>query len=141
MRMATQKHVAPHVITVWTHTPCLWYIYHDITLGEGFRCDFRRHAKHPSPEGAYCSNNPFTFDYSINDKQKTPYAQTFNLALEHQTDIICSRAYYVGRLGRHLVQNLDVTMPINFYDVGSGQSYFKDFLLDYLTRTETRTMS
>ncbi|WP_263380273.1 TonB-dependent receptor [Granulicella paludicola] len=71
------------------------------------------------------AESPFTFDYSINDKQKTPYAETFNLTVErqlpHSVDIVAS---YVGRLGRHLVQNLDVAMPTNFYDPGSNQTYF-----------------
>ena len=68
----------------------------------------------------------FTFDSSINDRQKTPYAETFNLTIEHQLphnmDVTAS---YVGRLGRHLVENLDVAQPTNLYDAGSNQSYFQ----------------
>ena len=70
--------------------------------------------------------NSFTFDHSINDKQKTPYAETFNLTLQHEfPKSISVTASYVGRLGRHLLQNLDVAMPTNFYDSGSGQTYFQ----------------
>ena len=70
--------------------------------------------------------NPFTFDYSINDRQKTPYAETFNLTLQHEVPHSLSlTASYVGRLGRHLVQNLDTAMPTNLYDAGSNQSYFQ----------------
>jgi hypothetical protein len=72
------------------------------------------------------AENPFTFDYSINDKQNTPYAETFNLTVEHQLphnmDVTAS---YVGRLGRHLLANLDVAQPTNLYDPKSGQSYFQ----------------
>ena len=72
------------------------------------------------------TGNPFSFDYSINDKQKTPYAENFNLTLEHQLshslDLTVS---YVGRLGRHLIQNKDVAMPTNVYDPISGQTYFQ----------------
>jgi len=32
---------------------------------------------------------------------------------------------YVGRLGHHLVQNLDVAMPTNLSDPTSGQTYFQ----------------
>ena len=71
------------------------------------------------------AESPFTFDYSINDKQKTPYAETVNLTLEHQfihsLDVTAS---YVGRFGRHLIQNLDVAMPTNLYDAGSNTTYF-----------------
>jgi hypothetical protein len=72
------------------------------------------------------AENPFTFLNTINDRQKTPYAETFNLTLEHQLphslDVTAS---YVGRLGRHLVQSLDVAMPTNVYDSGSNMTYFE----------------
>ncbi len=68
----------------------------------------------------------FTFDYSINDHQKTPYAETFNLTVQHEfAKSFSVTASYVGRLGRHLLQNLDVAMPTNFYDGGSGMTYFQ----------------
>ncbi len=34
-------------------------------------------------------------------------------------------ASYVGRLGRHLIQNVDAAMPTNLYDSASGQTYFE----------------
>jgi hypothetical protein len=72
------------------------------------------------------AESPFTFDYSINDHQKTPYAETFNLTVQHEFPKSFSvTASYVGRLGRHLLQNLDVAMPTNFYDGTSGMSYFQ----------------
>ncbi len=70
-------------------------------------------------------DNPFTFDYSINDKQKTPYGETFNLTVQHEfPHNLAVTASYVGRLGRHLIQNVDVAMPTNLYDPGSAQTYF-----------------
>jgi hypothetical protein len=72
------------------------------------------------------AESPFTFDYSINQKQKTPYAEAFNLTLQHEfPHNLAVTASYVGRLGRHLIQNLDVAMPTNFYDPGSSQTYFQ----------------
>jgi hypothetical protein len=72
------------------------------------------------------AESPFTFDYSINDKQKTPYAETFNFGLQHEfPHSLVVGASYVGRLGRHLIQNLDVAMPTNVVDPISGQSYFQ----------------
>jgi len=71
------------------------------------------------------AESPFTFDYSINDTQKTPYAETFNLSVQHEfPHNLELTAAYVGRLGRHLIQNLDVAMPTNLSDPTSGQTYF-----------------
>lgn len=72
------------------------------------------------------ADSAFTFDYSINDKQKTPYGETFNVTVQHQfARDLNFTASYVGRLGRHLIQNLDVAMPTNFADPTSGQTYFQ----------------
>ena len=72
------------------------------------------------------AESAFTFDYSINDKQKTPYAETFNLTVQHEfSHNLAFTASYVGRLGRHLLQNLDVAMPTNLYDPGSAQFYYQ----------------
>jgi hypothetical protein len=72
------------------------------------------------------AESPFTFDYSINDHQKTPYAETFNLTVQHEfAKSLSVTASYVGRLGRHLLQNLDVAMPTNVYDGNSGMTYFQ----------------
>jgi hypothetical protein len=72
------------------------------------------------------ADSAFTFDYSINDKQKTPYAEAFNLSVQHEfPHSLGITAAYVGRLGRHLIQNLDVAMPTNLVDPVSGQSYFQ----------------
>ena len=72
------------------------------------------------------AEQPFSFDASINDRQKTPYAETFNFTVEHQfphsLDLTVS---YVGRLGRHLLQNLDVAQPTNTADPGSGLTYYQ----------------
>lgn len=69
---------------------------------------------------------PFSFLRSINNNIKTPYAETFNLTLQHQfKSNLAVTASYVGRLGRHLVANLDVAQPLNLVDPGSGQTYFQ----------------
>ena len=72
------------------------------------------------------AENPFTFDYSINDHQKTPYAEAFNLSIQHEfPHNLAVTGSYVGRLGRHLIQNLDVAMPTDLADPTSGQTYFQ----------------
>lgn len=92
--------------------------YHDVPDVPG--------ADAPLPLPYTPAESPFTFDYSINDHQKTPYAETFNLTVQHEfAGSLTVTASYVGRLGRHLLQNLDVAMPTNFYDNGSAMSYFQ----------------
>jgi hypothetical protein len=92
--------------------------YHDVPAVPG--------ATTPLPLPYTPAESPFTFDYSINDHQKTPYAETFNLTVQHEfARSLSVTASYVGRLGRHLLQNLDVAMPTNFYDSGSGMTYFQ----------------
>jgi hypothetical protein len=71
-------------------------------------------------------DQPFTFDRSINNVQKTPYAETFNLSVQHEViHGMTITASYVGRLGRHVLANLDVAQPTNLVDPTSGQSYFQ----------------
>jgi hypothetical protein len=71
------------------------------------------------------ANNPFTFLRSINQNLKTPYAETYNLSVQHEVarGMIVTGSY-VGRLGRHVIQNLDVAQPTNMIDPVGGQSYY-----------------
>ncbi|SNT35324.1 Carboxypeptidase regulatory-like domain-containing protein [Granulicella rosea] len=72
------------------------------------------------------ADNPFTFLRSINANIKTPYAETFNLSLQHEVvHNMTVTASYVGRLGRHVIQNLDVAQPTNLLDTVSGQTYYQ----------------
>lgn len=67
----------------------------------------------------------FSFVRSINANIKTPYAETFNFTVQREVSRgLTLTASYVGRLGRHVLSNLDVTQPSNFVDGGSGTSYF-----------------
>ena len=92
--------------------------YHNVPLGSV------SNATLPLPYAP--ADNPFTFLRSINNVIKTPYAETFSLSYQHQfKSNLTVTASYVGRLGRHLLANLDVAQPLNLYDTGSGQSYFQ----------------
>ena len=67
-----------------------------------------------------------SFKSDINSKLKTPYAETFNLSVQHEIiHGMTITASYVGRLGRHVLDNLDVAAPTNLYDAGSNQTYFQ----------------
>lgn len=68
----------------------------------------------------------FSFVRSINSNIKTPYAETFNLTVQHEfAPGLTVTASYVGRLGRHVLSNLDVAQPSNTFDPISGQTYFQ----------------
>jgi hypothetical protein len=64
--------------------------------------------------------------YSIDNTIKTPYAEVFNLTVQRQLRKGLSlTASYIGRLGRHELENTDAAMPNNLYDPGSGMTYFQ----------------
>ena len=67
-----------------------------------------------------------SFKRDIDANLKTPYAETFNLSVQREvTRGMTLTASYVGRLGRHVLNNLDVAQPNNLYDPTSGLSYFQ----------------
>jgi hypothetical protein len=67
-----------------------------------------------------------SFKSDINSNLKTPYAETFNLSVQHEIKHgMTVTGSYVGRLGRHVLDNLDVAAPTNLYDSGSNQTYFQ----------------
>ncbi len=67
-----------------------------------------------------------SFVSDIDGNLKTPYAETFNVSVQHEvTRGMVVTASYVGRLGRHVLNNLDVAQPTNLYDPTSAQTYFQ----------------
>jgi hypothetical protein len=61
----------------------------------------------------------------LDDNIKTPYSHVFNLSLQQEM----SKGFvfeldYVGRLGRRLLQQLDLAEPLNVYDPGAGMDYY-----------------
>jgi hypothetical protein len=72
------------------------------------------------------ADNLFTFDRSINNILQTPYAETYNLSVQHEVVRgMTITVAYVGRLGRHVLSNRDVAQPNDLYDPGSGMTYFQ----------------
>jgi hypothetical protein len=68
----------------------------------------------------------FSFVRSINSNIKTPYAETFNFSVQHEfARGLTVTGAYVGRLGRHVLSNLDAAQPNNLVDAASGTSYFQ----------------
>jgi len=67
----------------------------------------------------------FNIAWGLDDKLKTPYAESFNLSLQHQfpAGFVVEEAY-VGRLGHHLIQQLDLAEPVDYVDPQGGGDYF-----------------
>ena len=67
----------------------------------------------------------FGIDWGIDNRMKTPYAEAFNVSLQHEFPggFIFEQAY-VGRLGRHLLQQIDMAEPVDYTDPKGGGDYF-----------------
>jgi len=67
----------------------------------------------------------FGIDWGLDNHLKTPYSESFDLSI--QTELgkgWTLEEAYVGRLGRHLLQQLDLAEPVNFNDPQGGGTYF-----------------
>jgi hypothetical protein len=72
---------------------------------------------------------PFGFgiDWGLDNRMKTPYAYGFNFGFQREfTGGWTFDGAYVGRLGRHLLQQLDLAEPVNFVDPAGGGDYFSN---------------
>ena len=71
------------------------------------------------PDGA------FGINWGIDNKVHTPYVEAFNLSVQRELPGgFLLDAAYVGRLGRHLFQQLDLAEPVNLNDPKGGTDYF-----------------
>ena len=71
------------------------------------------------PDGA------FGIDWGIDNHVKTPYVEAFNLSVQHEfPGGFLLDAAYVGRLGRHLFQQLDLAEPVDYNDPQGAGDYF-----------------
>jgi hypothetical protein len=70
-------------------------------------------------------SNSFLITWGVDSKLKTPYSEAMDFSIERElpggftVDVA-----YVGRLGRHLLQQLDLAEPADFVDTKSGLDYF-----------------
>ena len=67
----------------------------------------------------------FLITFGVDNKLKTPYSEAFNFSFQRELPggFLFEEAY-VGRLGRHLLQQLDLAEPVNLNDPQGGGSYF-----------------
>jgi len=81
----------------------------------------------PAPAATFPSTFPdiFSITWGLDDKLKTPYSHVFDLSVERELpgNFVVQMAY-VGRLGRHLLQQNDLAMPLDIVDPSSKMDYF-----------------
>jgi hypothetical protein len=69
--------------------------------------------------------NGFAIDWGMDNRIKTPYAESFNFSLQHQLPGgFTMEQAFVGRLGHHLLQELDLAEPVDYIDPAGGGDYF-----------------
>ncbi len=70
-------------------------------------------------------NDGFAIYWGMDDGLKTPYAHAFNLSYTRElpASLVLS-ATYQGRLGRRLLQEVDLAQTLNIVDPTSGMDYF-----------------
>ncbi len=87
----------------------------------------------PAPTGSFpytppvsTLNNPLQqITWGFDDKLKTPYSETIDFSITRELPGgLTFEAAYVGRLGRRLLQQRDLAMPLNLKDPKSGVDYF-----------------
>ncbi len=67
----------------------------------------------------------FGIDWGIDNRMKTPYAYGFDFSIQHEFPAGWTlEEDYVGRLGRHLLQQLDLSEPTDYVDPQGGGDYF-----------------
>ena len=71
------------------------------------------------PDGA------FGINWGIDNHLRTPYVEAFNLSVQRELPggFLLDTAY-VGRLGRHLLQQLDLAEPVDYNDPQGAGDYF-----------------
>ena len=69
--------------------------------------------------------NQFAITWGLDNRLKTPYTESMDLAIQRVLPGgFTLNAAYVGRLGRHLLQNLDLAEPVDYNDPQGGGDYY-----------------
>jgi hypothetical protein len=80
----------------------------------------------PKPAPSDLANGGVTTAWGLDDKMKTPYSHVFDFSISRElpSNFVLDVAY-IGRLGRRLLQEEDLAMPLDIVDKPSGMDYFK----------------
>ena len=74
------------------------------------------------PTGPNCG---FAITWGIDNHLKTPYAYALDFSIQHELPGgFVFEESYVGRLGRHLLEQLDLAEPVDYNDPKGGGDYF-----------------
>jgi hypothetical protein len=69
--------------------------------------------------------NSFAESFTLDNHLKTPYSEGMDFSVQRELPGgFTLEAAYVGRLGRHLLQQVDLAEPVDFVDTKSGMDYF-----------------
>jgi hypothetical protein len=69
--------------------------------------------------------NSFSIQSGLNSRISTPYSETFDFSIQHEfPGGFTFEAAYIGRLGRRLLQSLDLAEPVDYVDPQGGGDYF-----------------
>lgn len=69
----------------------------------------------------------FSINWGIDNRLKTPYAEAFNFSIQHEfPGGFTFEQAYVGRLGKHLIQQLDLAEPVDYVDPQGAGDYFSN---------------
>ncbi len=85
---------------------------------------------HPTPDSSTTfpylyPQNAFSIQSGLDSRIKTPYSESMDFSVQRQLPGgFTVEASYVGRLGKRLLQSLDIAEPTNFKDPGGGGEYF-----------------
>ncbi len=67
----------------------------------------------------------FAITWGLDSKLKTPYTEAFDLSVQREIGGgFTLETAYVGRLGRHLLQSIDLAQPVDFTDPQGGGDYY-----------------
>ncbi len=67
----------------------------------------------------------FNITWGLDNKLKTPYTEAFDLSVQRELPGgFTLETSYVGRLGRHLLQSLDLAEPVDFVDPQGAGDYY-----------------
>ena len=70
-------------------------------------------------------NDAFAIQSGLDNHLKTPYSETFDLSVQREVKGgFTVEAAYVGRLGKRLLQSVDIAEPVDYVDPAGGGDYY-----------------
>jgi hypothetical protein len=85
---------------------------------------------HPAPDPTtkfpyLYPNNSFSIQSGLDSRIKTPYSESMDFSIQRELPGgFIVEGSYVGRLGRRLLQSIDIAEPVDYKDPAGGGDYF-----------------